>query len=1112
MARRFKRDNFLFPIDLRQARGEVVARPTDPFETASEGIAEQAPNRPFELQRPSSRNSLAELADSLGVAGSIVGQVSDQRYEEYTQRMQAEGARLASQEALTNNKRSFKQAISETRANFGDEAARDLMKLSPHLKKGFDQTRARSASIEFNAALQSEYASNPIIDEESGTRLHDIDLSDPRYAQWESGFTQAFQAAQGVNTLDPVAQATFFPAVEDATTRVGVAHDELRSTRRLQVFEDATSEFTTNALMELTANPEFQAGTNPDLIVSTANLITQQIDEANSLGYGGEDLRNIYAQVVAQAVATAIATGDEKLLDVLELVEVGNPSSRRMLLDVANDGKYRTAVVSARDSIQDREYRSEQRERQQRDQNREDTLNDIMQALAVAGGIYEGSGRTPESRAILERTIDAGRLQATQAGVLVAYNNGIAAVLQDSVDTVGVPLVDYEAMNHLEANITNGQIGGEAAQRRLNDLFSSGALGTGEAQYQNYQRINSKIKNTNDNDFQLFSRTVDDAAGEYETVLKGRLGYTEDANGRVRTVRETLQNAGFTPDDMANLMNMSPEQLEEEIAANLEAAAVNEAVPFSGPVMQAMNAVVIGGINPLEEPKPIDPGEISRQTIAFKNRMYAERERFVEENGRAMTPEEVSQFTRATLEAELSGQRALLPSSNPLSSRGGPSGLTEAREDFYSDILGDVGSRSGNARNTAVLDQFETAKAFDYYITTGKWHPGFVTLADANGLTPMALVQSQLSANGISVRDDLALRAGIAPTPEASSYPSTPSYSSLASQRSTFKVNGRPLNNLAAQSVSIASDYVGRGFGNGEDAQCAYFVRHVFERMGIDLPVSTDRVSSLDPEAGQFGAGFAVSLIGSDVGAVYRTSDISQIPPGAIVGFTNTYGNFPTGAITHVGISTGNGQIIDMPTANGVVQHRGVNTFPPASDGKYVYVVPHQLIDKASSSTGATSSSTGATATRNTPFWEALVGTAGRLGVTPLELAAVLQQESSLDIGAYNGSRPGDPNGYEGLFQASRDVRSRYGVYAGQPAHEQLAAFERYMKDRGYRPGMGMEGLYATILVGNPQNRSSSGVYNPSDSNGTNVLNSLPKFKPGGIKYREAAAFFGITE
>ncbi len=140
--------------------------------------------------------------------------------------------------------------------------------------------------------------------------------------------------------------------------------------------------------------------------------------------------------------------------------------------------------------------------------------------------------------------------------------------------------------------------------------------------------------------------------------------------------------------------------------------------------------------------------------------------------------------------------------------------------------------------------------------------------------------------------------------------------------------------------LAISENWVGKDFNPGALAQCAYFVREVFESAGMPLPASKDPFSSTDPRAGRYGPGMAVSLIGSDIGIVRRTASPVEIPAGSIIGFTNTYGDFEEGAITHVAVGIGDGEMIDRPTAAKPVQKRRIETFPADSSGMYTYVLP----------------------------------------------------------------------------------------------------------------------------------------------------------------------------
>lgn len=66
---------------------------------------------------------------------------------------------------------------------------------------------------------------------------------------------------------------------------------------------------------------------------------------------------------------------------------------------------------------------------------------------------------------------------------------------------------------------------------------------------------------------------------------------------------------------------------------------------------------------------------------------------------------------------------------------------------------------------------------------------------------------------------------------------------------------------------------------------------------------------------------------------------------------------------------------------------------------------------------------------------------------------------------------------YLGLIQFGPEEQKKYGVYPGQPIGEQMKAAVRFMKDRGFKPGMGILNAYSTINAGSP------GRFNASDAN-----------------------------
>ena len=104
----------------------------------------------------------------------------------------------------------------------------------------------------------------------------------------------------------------------------------------------------------------------------------------------------------------------------------------------------------------------------------------------------------------------------------------------------------------------------------------------------------------------------------------------------------------------------------------------------------------------------------------------------------------------------------------------------------------------------------------------------------------------------------------------------------------------------------------------------------------------------------------------------------------------------------------------------------------------------------------------------------ALRESAARLGTTPEDLATVIGYETE---GSFSPSKWGGAGGrYMGLIQFGPPERAQYGANENQTFKEQLGAVERYLKDRGYKPEMGINDLYSTILAGRPGlNRADSG-------------------------------------
>lgn len=111
----------------------------------------------------------------------------------------------------------------------------------------------------------------------------------------------------------------------------------------------------------------------------------------------------------------------------------------------------------------------------------------------------------------------------------------------------------------------------------------------------------------------------------------------------------------------------------------------------------------------------------------------------------------------------------------------------------------------------------------------------------------------------------------------------------------------------------------------------------------------------------------------------------------------------------------------------------------------------------------------------NPELAQAIIASAGRLGVDPLDLGTAMSYETGgkMDPGLWGGKN----NNYLGLIQFGPEERRKYGVHEGQSAGDQVVSAENFLRDRGVKPGMGLPDIYSTINAGSP------GRYNASDAN-----------------------------
>ena len=138
---------------------------------------------------------------------------------------------------------------------------------------------------------------------------------------------------------------------------------------------------------------------------------------------------------------------------------------------------------------------------------------------------------------------------------------------------------------------------------------------------------------------------------------------------------------------------------------------------------------------------------------------------------------------------------------------------------------------------------------------------------------------------------------------------------------------------------------------------------------------------------------------------------------------------------------------------------------------------------------------------------QAFLQTSRNLGLDPYEFGALIHQESGFDPNIVGG----EGGNYYGLIQFGRPERTEAGLdpkrIGNYTIAEQLPHVEKWLRGRGFKPGMGIDRAYATILAGNPNANMDS-----QDSFGTSVNSSVPKFVQGGSLNNLARQTLGDIE
>ena len=141
------------------------------------------------------------------------------------------------------------------------------------------------------------------------------------------------------------------------------------------------------------------------------------------------------------------------------------------------------------------------------------------------------------------------------------------------------------------------------------------------------------------------------------------------------------------------------------------------------------------------------------------------------------------------------------------------------------------------------------------------------------------------------------------------------------------------------------------------------------------------------------------------------------------------------------------------------------------------------------------------------PQGQALVNAAERLGVSPLDLAAIIGFETG---GTYNPNKVGgEGNKFRGLIQFGQQEQKQFGVTKGQSFEDQLNnSVVKFFQDRFAKVSRTTQGatlldLYTTVIAGNPNaNIDSKDSFGTSARTGTQRI--AKEFRPQALK-----KFFG---
>lgn len=107
---------------------------------------------------------------------------------------------------------------------------------------------------------------------------------------------------------------------------------------------------------------------------------------------------------------------------------------------------------------------------------------------------------------------------------------------------------------------------------------------------------------------------------------------------------------------------------------------------------------------------------------------------------------------------------------------------------------------------------------------------------------------------------------------------------------------------------------------------------------------------------------------------------------------------------------------------------------------------------------------------------DAIRASSQRLGVDPIHLATAMSYETGGTFDPWKKGPTTKWGEHRGLIQWGEPQRAKYGVTQDMPITAQVEAAERYLKDAGVKPGMGLLDIHSAINAGGV------GLYDRSDA------------------------------